>query len=313
MCPPTLRFAMKGCIRALTSSTTATTSNSSTTSSWPLARTRHRSHSASRGFARTGGAFETGPGGCCGSYDVFVGKLNPGGSGLVCSTYLGGSGWDGGAAIAGDSAGNAYVTGYAGSTDFPTTRGAFQTTFGGGADAFVTKLNPSGSGIVYSTYLGGRSYDGSRAIAVDADGNAYVTGLTRSWDFPTTAGAFQADHNSCRDDEMDLNDDVFVVKLDPTGSGLIYSTYLGGAERDIGTSIAVDGAGGAYLTGFTGGWPNGGLFPFFHGTPGSFDMTRDGFSDAFVTKITDIAPPVLLPPLPPLQPVTPLIPLPLGR
>ena len=104
-----------------------------------------------------------------------------------------------------------------------------------------------------------------------------------------------------------------MVKLDATGSGLIYSTYLGGAERDIGTSIAVDGAGDAYITGFTGGWSNSCFFPFFPVTPGAFDMTRNGFSDAFVTKITDIAPPVLLPPLPPLQSVTPLIPLPLGR
>ena len=266
--------------------------------------------STSTDFPTTVGAFQTTSGGYA---DVFVTKLNQSGSGLVYSTYLGGGSNEGGSGIAVDVAGDVYVTGQTYSTDFPTTMGAFRVTLGGSSNAFVTKLSPSGSGLVYSTYLGGRSYDGSRAIAVDADGNAYVTGFTTSWDFPTTAGAFQADHNSCRDDEMDLNDDVFVVKLDPTGSGLIYSTYLGGAERDIGTSIAVDGAGDAYITGFTGGWSNSCFFPFFPVTPGAFDMTRNGFSDAFVTKITDIAPPVLLPPLPPLQSVTPLIPLPLGR
>ena len=97
-----------------------------------------------------------------------------------------------GAAIAVDTAGNAYVTGYTTSTDFPTTAGAFQTTFGGGNDdAFVTKLNPTGTALVYSTYLGGTGYDQGAAIAVDTAGNAYVTGYTDSTDFPTTAGAFQ--------------------------------------------------------------------------------------------------------------------------
>ena len=93
--------------------------------------------------------------------------------------------------IAVDTAGNAYVTGYTDSTDFPTTAGAFQTTFGGKYDAFVTKLNPTGTALVYSTYLGGTGDDGGTGIAVDTAGNAYVTGVTYSTDFPTTAGAFQ--------------------------------------------------------------------------------------------------------------------------
>jgi hypothetical protein len=126
-----------------------------------------------------------------GAPDAFVTKLNPAGSGLVYSTYLGGNGEDLGDGIAVDAAGNAYVTGQTRSTDFPTTVGAFQRALQGPADAFVTKLNPAGSGLVYSTYLGGGGFDAASGIAVDAGGNAYVTGLTYSTNFPTTAGAFQ--------------------------------------------------------------------------------------------------------------------------
>src|SRR5439155_339443 len=222
-------------------------------------------------FPTTAGAFQTAPGGCCGSYDVFVAKLNPNGSGLVYSTYLGGSGWDGGAAIAVDSAGNAYVTGYAGSTDFPTTRGAFQTTFGGGADAFVTKLNPSGSGLVYSTYLGGVGPDAGYGIAVDASGQAYVTGDSTSTDFPTTVGAFQTTSGGYAD--------VFVTKLNQSGSGLVYSTYLGGGSNEGGSGIAVDVAGDVYVTGQT-------YSTDFPTTMGAFRVTLGGSSNAFVTKLS---------------------------
>ena len=119
-------------------------------------------------------------------------ELNPAGSGLVYSTYLGGSDYDyGGGGIAVDISGNAYVTGSTYSSDFPTTAGAFQTTLGGDDDAFVTELNPTGSGLVYSTYLGGSGNDEGYPIAVDTSGNFYVTGLTYSSNFPTTPGAFQ--------------------------------------------------------------------------------------------------------------------------
>ena len=128
--------------------------------------------------------------------DAFVAKLTASGSGLVYSTYLGGSSYDGGFAIAVDAAGNAYVTGYTGSSDFPTTAGALGTTFnGGGSDAFVAKLTASGSGLVYSTYLGGSGNDWGYGIAVDAAGNAYVTGGTYSSDFPKTPGALDTTYN----------------------------------------------------------------------------------------------------------------------
>src|SRR5207244_3352497 len=139
---------------------------------------------------------------------------------------------------------NAYVTGGTSSTDFPTTVGAFGTTFfGGNADGFVAKLNPTGSALVYSTYLGGSGDDDSGGIAVDAQGNAYVTGRTTSSNFPTTAGAFQTTFGG--------DSDAFVTMLNPTGSALVYSSYLGGHDEDIGRGIAVDGQGNAYVTGET--------------------------------------------------------------
>ena len=110
---------------------------------------------------------------------------------LVYSTYLGGSSFDEGFSIAVDNSGNAYVTGFTGSSDFPTAAGAFQTTYGGIFNAFVTKLNPTGSSLVYSTYLGGSGGDEGYGIAVDTSGDAYITGIAGSSDFPTTAGAFQ--------------------------------------------------------------------------------------------------------------------------
>jgi hypothetical protein len=197
-------------------------------------------------FPVTPGAFQTNYGG---SGDAFVTKLNPAGSALVYSTYLGGSGeedgWGDGGGIAVDSAGNAYVTGGTGSTDFPVTPGAFQTNNGGGDDAFVTKLNPAGSALVYSTYLGGSGQDVGEAIAVDSAGNAYVTGGTGSTDFPVTPGAFQTKNAGFGD--------VFVTKINPAGSALVYSTYLGGSGNDDqeGGRIAVDDSGNAYVTGGT--------------------------------------------------------------
>src|ERR1039457_599709 len=119
-----------------------------------------------------------------GQYDAFVAKFNPTGSALVYSTYLGGSGFDVGYGIAVDSADNAYVTGLTQSTDFPTMN-PLQRVNGGGYDAFVAKINPTGSDLVYSTYLGGNSFDRGYSIALDSAGNAYVTGETDSTDFPT--------------------------------------------------------------------------------------------------------------------------------
>jgi hypothetical protein len=202
-----------------------------------------------------------------GGQDAFVTKLNPTGSGLVYSTYLGGSGNDVGTGIVVDSSGNAYVVGSTDSTNFPTLN-PFQATVAGGTDAFVTKLNPTGSALVYSTYLGGSGDDVGASIVADSSGNAYVAGLTSSTNFPTL-NPFQATNGGGRD--------AFVTKLNPTGSGLVYSTYLGGRGDDVGTSIVADSSGNAYVTGFTDSTD----FP----TLNPFQATSRGGNDAFVTKL----------------------------
>lgn len=209
--------------------------------------------------------------------DVFVTELNAAGSALTYSTFLGGSDGDRGWAIVVDESGAAYVTGLTGSSDFPTTPGAFDTTYNGGSmDAFVTKLNAAGSALAYSTFLGGSGGDYGddygNAIAVDGSGAAYVTGKTECPNFPTTPGAFDTTFNGGYGD-------AFVTKLNAAGSALAYSTFLGGSEEDYGNAIAVDGSGAAYVTGRT-------YSSNFPTTPGAFDTTHDGnYDDAFVTKL----------------------------
>jgi hypothetical protein len=224
-------------------------------------------------FPTTAGAFQTTNGG--GEQfngDAFVAKLNASGSGLVYATYLGGSADEQRVDVAIDETGNAYVTGDTTSTDFPTTAGAVQTTSAGDIDAFVTKLNATGSGLVYSTYLGGSSLDAGTGIAVDGGGNASVAGFTLSTNFPTTAGAVQTTYGGGMAD-------AFVTRLNATGSGLVYSTYLGGSDFDTGFGIAVDGAGSAYVTGFA-------RSTNFPTTAGAAQTTyAGGDADAFVTKL----------------------------
>jgi hypothetical protein len=220
-------------------------------------------------FPTTPGALQTTVGG---RSDTFVTKFNADGSGLIYSTYLGGSDFDVAAGITIDSVGNAYVIGFTFSTDFPTAS-PFQATFAGGIDAFVTKLNTSGSALLYSTYLGGNNLDGASGITVDASGNAYVTGITSSGNFPT-ANPFQATLAGVRGD-------AFVTKFNPIGSALVYSTYLGGSGDDHGTDIVVDATGNAYVTGNTGSTD----FP----TANPFQAAFGGLpADAFVTKFNPI-------------------------
>ena len=190
---------------------------------------------------------------------------------LAYSTYLGGSGDEAGIDIVVDALGNAYVTGTTDSPNFPATGGAFQTAFGGGtSNAFVTKLNPTGSAVVYSTYLGGNAEDAGFSLAIDGAGNAYVTGLTDSPNFPITGGAYQTAFGGGASD-------AFVAKLNPTGSALVYSTYLGGSGDDQGNGIAVDGGGNAYVTGISTG-----LFPT---TGGAFQTVSGGVQSSFVAKL----------------------------
>ena len=138
-----------------------------------------------------------------------------------------------------DGSGNAYVTGYTESTNYDTTSGAFQTRNEGRRDVFVTKLNATGTALVYSTYIGGSSTDEVYGIAVDGSGNAYVTGWTNSNNYDVTSGAFQTTYGG------GFGGDVFVTKLNETGDELVYSTYIGGSEWDYGYGIAVEGSGNA--------------------------------------------------------------------
>jgi hypothetical protein len=211
---------------------------------------------------------------------AFVTKINAAGSALVYSTYLGGSGGDSSTGIAVDSAGNTYVTGHTASTDFPT-KNPLRPANDGGEDAFVTKINPAGSTLVYSTYLGGSGNDGTSGIALDISGDAYVTGTTFSANFPVTPGAFQtvcAGGMNCEYGE------VFVTKINAAGSALAYSTYMGGSYYSYGTGIAVDSSGDAYITGYT-------TSADFPTTPGAFQTVCDGgwgcnyYPDAFVSKL----------------------------
>jgi hypothetical protein len=207
-----------------------------------------------------------------GDGDVFVTKLNAAGSALVYSTYLGGTGTDEGYAVAADSSGNAYVTGETRSTSFPKTMGAFQTSLGSSSyDAFITKVNSSGTSLVYSTFLGGISDDHGYDIALDSSTNAYVTGETLSNNFPVTAGAYQTTY---------VFDQAFITKLNAAGSALGYSTYIGGTSTEVGRGIAVDLSGNAYLAGST--FSNN--FPKVHQIPQPNADFGNGY-DAFVVKM----------------------------
>ena len=186
---------------------------------------------------------------------------------LIYSTYLGGSVQDAGIAIAVDSSGNAYITGYTASTDFPTMN-PLQPAYGGGTDAFVAKLSPTGTALVYSTYLGGSASDLGQGIAVDSSGNAYVVGMTNSTDFPMMNPLQPANGGAY---------DAFVAKLSPTGSALVYSTYLGGRQDDYGFGIAADSSGNAYVTGETGSYN----FP----TANPLQPANGGVNDAFIAKL----------------------------
>ena len=207
-----------------------------------------------------------------GSRDAFVSKFSSTGS-LVYSTYLGGNGQDFGSGIAVDSSGSAIAVGDTSSSNFPVfpqppaVNPAFQQSLNGSSDGFVAKLSPTGSALVYSTFLGGSSSDRALAVAVDGSGNAYVTGETLSTNFPGV-GSLQAAGG-------DL--DVFVTQLNALGSALTYSTYLGGAAADSASGIALDSAGNAYVAGQT----QSSNFP----TTNAVQATYGGGMDAFVAKV----------------------------
>ncbi len=229
----------------------------------------------STNFPTTAGVYQsTDP--MANNYHVYVAKFDPtqtGANSLIYSTYLGGSGTDDGNGIAVDSSNNAYVIGETTSSNYPTTGGAYQTANWGVTNAFVTKLNPTGSSLVYSTYLGGSAVDDAINIALDSSNNAYVCGQSTSTDFPTTAGAFQTTNN-----QSTGFGNGFITKVNSTGTGLIFSTYLGGAGPDIVAGITVDSSDNVYVAGSA-------YSTNFPTTSGAFQTANSGFYDGFVTKL----------------------------
>jgi len=206
-----------------------------------------------------------------GSYDEFVTKLNTTGSALVYSTFLGGTQVDNGERIAVDSGNNAYVLGFSSSADYPTTPGAFDATANGDFDVTLSKLNPAGSALVYSTFIGGSGSDSAGGLFVDGTGNAYVSGGAGSLDFPTTAGAF---------DRTPDGSDAFLTKLNPAGSAAVYSTVLGGTDGDGAAGVAADASGNAWLTGTTASTN----FPV---TANAADSSFNGGAvDAFISELS---------------------------
>jgi hypothetical protein len=209
-----------------------------------------------------------------GAADGFVAKFDPSGSEAAYITYLGGGNWDQIEGLVVDESGHVYVVGYTKSTDFPTTPGAHDEHHDGSYDdAFVAKLNPAGSGLVYSTFLGGDNGDYGHGIAIDGSGQAYLVGETKSDNFPTTPGAFDRTYNGGFDD-------AFVTVLNAAGSGLIYSTYLGGAEGsgDRGNAVVIDQQSRACAVGRT-------HCSDFPTTSGAFDENYNGGWDIWVAKL----------------------------
>ncbi len=206
-----------------------------------------------------------------GGNDAFVTKVASDFLSLIYSSPLGGGLEDAGTGIAVDAAGNAYVTGYTKSTNFPTTN-PFQPALDNNFDAFVTKVNAAGSGKVYSSYLGGDLEDRGRAIAVDATGSAVVVGQTRSVDFRVVSPSQPANGGN-------LLNDAFVSRVGATGRQLVYSTYLGGSQTDIGLAVTIDAARTAYVAGYT----DSGNFPVL----GAEQPTIGGVDDAFITRIAE--------------------------
>ena len=209
-----------------------------------------------------------------GANDAFVAKVNAKGTGLLYCGYVGGSSNDNGSRIAVDAAGAAYVAGQTQSTEqtFPGTVGP-DLTHNGGYDAFVAKVNPQGTGLVYAGYIGGASPDYGYGVAVDAAGSAYVTGQTQSTEqtFPVAVGP-----------DLTYNGgtyDAFTAKVNPQGSGLVYAGYVGGSSTDSGRAVVVDAAGAAYVVGQTGSTEQ--TFPVTAGP----DLTHNGGTDTFVVKI----------------------------
>jgi hypothetical protein len=217
-------------------------------------------------FPTTAGAFDRTLGGMM---DTFVAKLSPDGSRLVYSTFVGGRDDEFGAGLSVDGSGCAYIVGNTESSDYPTTVGAYSRTLKGVGDVFVTKLNTGGSGLVFSTLVGGDADEVGLSVFVDSSSNALVTGWTTSDDFPVTGGVFQSRFGGSYDG--------FASRISADGASILKSTFLGGMDDDLGVTITQDAAGCVYIIGET-------MSDDFPTTTGCLDSTLGGYSDAFALK-----------------------------
>jgi len=221
----------------------------------------------SSNYPTTLGAYSTNFNG--GNYDVFVSKLSSDLKQLLASTFIGGNGDEAGASIAIDTSGNIYLTGITNSSNYPTTTGAYNRNFNGYYDAFVSKLSSDLKQLLASTLIGGMSIDSGKSIAIGSLGHVYVTGTTSSYDYPTTPGAYDENHNGS-------GDNVFVSRLDSNLSQLIASTFIG--EHSTSNSIAIDKSGNVYVTGYT----SSSNYPT---TPGAYNTNFNGVYDVFISKL----------------------------
>jgi len=218
-------------------------------------------------FPSTPGAFDMMHNG---DFDAFVGKLAADGSDLIACTFLGGVGIDLGKDLALDPDGLAFVSGETSSPTFPTTPGAYATVHAGETDAFVAKLDMATATLIWSTLLGGADIDGGGPVVLDAAGDLVLAGNTESIDFPVTSGVVDSSYNGGRD--------CFVAKLHGDGDELLWSTFLGGGERDKGQALTIDPAGNTVVMGYS----HSADFPT---TQGAFDRSYNGSFDVFIARI----------------------------
>jgi hypothetical protein len=247
-------------------------------------------YTSSSDFPTTTGALQTTLSNA--SNNAFIAKLKQNGSGLVYSTFLGGTGsaGDKAHAIAVDTAGDAYITGFTSSNDFPVKAvSAYQSTNKGGG-GFFTEIDPTGTTLVYSTYLSGSGSDSPNAIALDSNGNAYITGSTTSTDFPIVLASAVQTLNNTTSTQIGT---AFLSRIDPKQSGvasLVYSTFLGGSKQDAGLGVAVDSSANAYVVGYTSSTD----FPQ-PATPNGFQTTlKNSSGNIFVARIDTTQPALLV-------------------
>ncbi len=234
-------------------------------------------------YPTTPGAYDTTYNGI---KDVFVSRLDNNLSSLLSSTYIGGSGYEDACTLTIDSSGNVFVAGGVKSNSYPTTPGAYDTSYNGDTDFFISKLNGNLSSLLSSTFIGGSGKDYVYAIGIDSSGDVFIAGRTESSDYPTTSGAY---------DTTNAGGDGFVSRLDSNLSSLLSSTFIGGANDDHAHALDIDSSGNVFVAGWT-------LSPYYPTTAGAYDTTYNGSWDVFVSKLdNDLSRPAVIVPVPDIK------------